>query len=190
MKKIKTKSVRKQASSVCFRSEIFCCLSSSPQMIADLFECCFLDFVSRCNNNNVVEAKNKSCSMNATRGDFWAPFNAPSCSQKSKTLAPQASRVQQQHSMDESPPNSQFLPKNCLIKQKLQPRSIRWNPTIQSPGFSETNPTIKGRESRRYQIKKVGVLGSECRRGIFAATHPRTFLVLSIHSPAWKIRDT
>jgi hypothetical protein len=157
-------------------------------MIADLFECCFLDFVPRC-NNNVVEAKNKSCSMNATRGGFWAPFNAPSSSQKTKTLAPQASWVQQQHSRWGA---TQFPipPKNCLIKQKLQPRSIIWNPTIQSPGFSETNPTIEGRESRRYKIKSGCMRERVCRRGIFAATHPPTFLVLSIHSRAWKIRDT
>ncbi len=144
-------------------------------MIADLFECCFLHFVPRCNNNNVEEAKNKSCSMNATRGGFWAPFNAPSCSQKTKTLAPQASWVQQQHSIDESPPNSQFLPKNCLIKQKLQPRSIRWNPTIQSPGFSETNPTIKGRESRRYQKKKWVYEGASADEGF---SQPPTHLPL------------
>lgn len=148
-------------------------------MIADLFECCFLDFVPRC-NNNVVEAKNKSCSMNATRGGFWAPFNAPSSSQKTKTLAPQASWVQQQHSMDEAPPNSQFLPKNCLIKQKLQPRSIIWNPTIQSSGFSETNPTIKGRESRRYKIKKWVYEGASVQTRDFRS-HPPTYLSCVIY---------
>jgi hypothetical protein len=42
-------------------------------MIADLFECCFLDFVPRCNNND-VEAKNKSCSMNATKRRFLGSF--------------------------------------------------------------------------------------------------------------------
>jgi hypothetical protein len=43
-------------------------------MIADLFECCFIDFVPRCNNNNVVEAKNKSCSMKCNKRRFLGSF--------------------------------------------------------------------------------------------------------------------